>query len=267
MTDMQVGRGRVQSELDGQRVAATERRPHRRPEQGVDLVGLVRDWPRGGLPRPVQDDHGAEGDAEEAVEAGIGGGRGRVLLKDAARLQSHVGGGDERDVKGDQADDSPDQTSEVAKDPVADDEKERNRIDPSHARNPALCFFSNAILISAITSSTSASVRVRSGLLKVKANATLLCPSGTWAPLYSSNGRAFARNSRPASLIAARSAPAATCSSTTTARSRSMAGKRGSGCARLISAASSTGSTSISIATRRPSRFAPATTLGCDPPR
>src|SRR4029077_6569435 len=208
-----------------------------------------------------------EDDAEKPVDPGIGGRSARGLLKDAARLQSHVRRGDESDVKRDQADDSPDQTGEVSEDAVADDENERNRVDPGHVRNPAPCFFSSAILISAIISSTSASASVRSGRLKVKAKATLLCPSETCAPLYSSKGRALSRNSCPVSLMVARSAPAATCSSTTTARSRSIAGKRGSGCARLISAALSSGSRSISIATSLPSMFAPVTTLGCSSPR
>src|SRR6266567_30561 len=42
--------------------------------------------------------------------------------------------------------------------------------------------------------------------------------------------------------------------------------QRGSGCARCTSAASRMGSRSISIATRRPSRFAPRITLGCNSP-
>ena len=59
---------------------------------------------------------------------------------------------------------------------------DRENVYPGHRRNLAPCFFSSRFLISAITFSTSESVRVRSGLRKVKVKAMLLRPSPAWSP-------------------------------------------------------------------------------------
>src|SRR4029077_12721089 len=113
-------------------------------------------------------------------------------------------------------DEAADDPREKAQCGVNDYQNDRNQVEEVHSRNLARCRFSSPSRISAITLSTSASVRVRSGLRKVKANATLLCPSGTWAPRYSSNASACASSGPPASLMADSSDAAATVSSTTT---------------------------------------------------
>src|SRR5207247_2552263 len=241
---------------------------------GGDLDLRVRQ-----LGRHLDDQQHGDDDAEEAVDPRVRHLEARCLLEDAARLDAHAARRPDGDEQGDQADEPADQAAEESTHAIRDDEHDRKDVDPghltlppvrhaiacemragSHSLNLARCLFSSPSLMSAITLSTSASVRVRSGLRKVKVNAMLLWPSGTCGPWYSSKARACSRNSPAASAIAAWRAAAATWSSTTTARSRSIAGNLGSGLARGICAASMTGSTSISTAIMRPSSFAAART-------
>src|SRR5947208_10944872 len=241
------------------------------------------------LGRDLDNHQDREDDPEKAVDPPVGYLKARRLLQDAAGLDTHVGRRPHGDEQSHETDEPPDQAGEEATRGIREDEHDRKNVDPRHlalppeipierhanaceirarphSRNLARCLFSSPSLISDKTLSTSASVRVRPGLRKVKVNAMLLCPSETWAPRYSSNARATSRRSPADSLIDARMAPAATVSSTTTARSRSTAGKRGSGWARGMRAAASSGSTSTSNATYLPSSLAAAVTDGCSSP-
>src|SRR6202521_2958751 len=231
-------------------------------DQGGNLDLTVRQLCRG-----LDDHQDRSEDPKEPIDLAVRQIEVRRLPQYAAGLHSHVGCGQQGQVHGDQCDQPSNHAGEKAADRIDDEQPDDQEVDPGHVLNLAWCLFSNVGLISPITFSTSASVRVRSGLRKVKVNAMLLCPPGPCAPWYSSTPRAVSSSSPAASLIDASSVPAATCSSTTTARSRSTAGNLGSGCAFGSREVDSTGSTSISKATSLPSSFTLEMTVGCSSPR
>ena len=155
---------------------------------GRDLDLRVRQ-----LGRHLDDQQHGDDDAEEAVDPRVRHLEARGLLEDAARLDAHAARRPDGDEQGDQADEPADQAAEESTHAIRDDEHDRKDVDPghltlppvrhaiacemragSHSLNLARCLFSSPSLISDITLSTSASVRVRSGLRKVKVNAMLL---------------------------------------------------------------------------------------------
>src|SRR5581483_1375244 len=101
------------------------------------------------------------------------------LVDDVARLQTHPGRGQEAHVERHQADAAAQHAGEVAERGVADDQEERQDVEPGQERSSARCSLAIALLMFVMAPSTSASVRVRSGLRKVKAKATLFRPGGS----------------------------------------------------------------------------------------
>src|SRR5436190_17870320 len=95
-------------------------------------------------------------------------------------------------------------------------------------RRTAPCLAPNASTMRVIASSTSASVSVRSGERNVRRNERLTRPSGTPLPRYRSNSIACASSAGAAERIVPRTAAAGKALSTSTERSRTTDGNRGS---------------------------------------
>src|SRR5438552_10199104 len=145
------------------------------------------------LGRDLDNHQDREDDPEKAEDPPVGYLKARRLLQDAAGLDTHVGRRPHGDEQSHETDEPPDQAGEEATRGIREDEHDRKNVDPRHlalpperhadaceiragphSRNLARCLFSSPSLISDMTLSTSASVRVRSGLRKVKVNAMLL---------------------------------------------------------------------------------------------